>query len=101
MKYLITKVSDETRYVYTKSNNTKIMVGSETDEIIKELLKSISQWYQEGLEESMKESKFNFDSVNLCITILKNKSEKNRIITYRLSRMIKKIENRTKKYKIQ
>ena len=41
------------------------MVGRETDEIIGELFKSLSQRYQEGLEESMKGSEFIFDSVNL------------------------------------
>ena len=30
------------------------MMGSETDEIIEELLKSVLQKYQEGLEESMR-----------------------------------------------
>ena len=41
------------------------MVGSETNEIIKERFKSLLQTYQEGLEESTKGSKFIFDSVNL------------------------------------
>ena len=44
--------------MHTKSNNIEIMVGSETDEIIKELFKSLLQRYQEGLEESMKGSEF-------------------------------------------
>ena len=39
-------------------------MGSETDEIIAELFKSLLKRYQEGLEESMKESLFVFDSVN-------------------------------------
>ena len=42
------KDSDETCPMYTKSNNTEIMVGSETDEIIEELFKSLLQRYQEG-----------------------------------------------------
>ena len=41
-----------------------IMMGDETDEIIKELFQSLLQRYQEGLEESMKESEFVFDSVD-------------------------------------
>ena len=49
----------------TKSDNIEIMIGSETDEIIEELFKSLLQRYQEGLEESMKGSEFIFDSVNL------------------------------------
>ena len=45
---------EETRNMHTKSGNIEIMMGSETDEIIKELFKSLSQRYQEGLEESMR-----------------------------------------------
>ena len=41
------------------------MMTSETDEIIEEPFKSLLQRYQEGLEESMKESEFIFDSVDL------------------------------------
>ena len=70
--------SDETRNMRTKSDNIEIMLGSETDEIIEELFKSLLQKYQEGLEESMKGSEFIFDSVNLLYYHLrKNKSEIN------------------------
>ena len=41
------KDSVETRTMHTKSNNVEIMVGSETDEIIKELFESLLQRYQE------------------------------------------------------
>ena len=41
------------------------MIGSETDEIIEELFKSLLQRYREGLEESMKGSEFGRDSVDL------------------------------------
>ena len=58
------KDSDETCTMYTKSNNVDIMMGSETDEIIKELFKSFLQKYQEGIEESMRGSEFVYDSVN-------------------------------------
>ena len=44
------KYSDETRTMRTKSNSIEIMMGSETDEIIEELSKSLLQRYQEGLE---------------------------------------------------
>ena len=47
-----------------KSNNVEIMMGSETDEIIEELFKSLLERYQEGLEESVRESEFIFDSVD-------------------------------------
>ena len=39
-------------------------MGSETGEIIEELLKSLLQRYQKGLEESMIGSHFTFDDVN-------------------------------------
>ena len=49
----------------TKSDNMYVMMGDETDKIIKELFKSLLQRYQEALEESMKGSEFVFYSVNL------------------------------------
>ena len=51
--------------MHTKSNNVEIMIGSETDEVIENLLKSFLQKYQEGLEESMKGSEFVCDSVDV------------------------------------
>ena len=33
--------SDETRIMHTKSNNVEIMIGSDTNEVIEELLKSL------------------------------------------------------------
>ena len=36
------------------------MMGSQTDDIIDELFESLLQKYQEGLEESMKGSRFFF-----------------------------------------
>ena len=42
--------SDETRVMHTKSDNKKFMNGSDTDEIIKELFKSLLQRYQEKLQ---------------------------------------------------
>ena len=50
--------------MHTKTDNIKIMVGSETDEIIEKLFESLLQRYQERLEESMKGIEFVFDSVN-------------------------------------
>ena len=49
--------------MHTKSNNIEIMVGSEAEEIIEELFKSLLQRYPERLEESMKGSEFIFHSV--------------------------------------
>ena len=55
--------SDETRVMHTRSNNQEFMNGSDTDEIIKELFKSLLQRYQENLEEKMRGSDFAFDGV--------------------------------------
>ena len=64
INFISSKDSDETRTMHAKSNNVKIMMGSETDEIIKELFKSFVQKYQEELEESVRGSEFIFDSVD-------------------------------------
>ena len=40
------------------------MNGSDTDEIIKELFKSLLQRYQDNLPEKMRDSDFAFDVVN-------------------------------------
>ena len=56
--------SDETCTMRTKKDNTEIMMGSETDEIIEELFKSLLQRCQEGLEDSMTGSEFIFDRVD-------------------------------------
>ena len=57
--------SNETRIMHTKSDNEEIVIGSDTNEVIKELFKSFLQRYQEALQEKMKGSKFEFDGVNL------------------------------------
>ena len=57
--------SDETGIIHTKSDNTEIMIGSDTNEVIKELFKSFLQRYQEGLQEKMRGSEFKFDGIHL------------------------------------
>ena len=51
--------------MHTKSDNVEIMIGSETNEIIEDLFESFFQKYQEGLEESMRESEFVYDSADV------------------------------------
>ena len=84
INFIFSKDFDETPSMSTKRNNRKIMMGSEIDDIIKELFESLIQKYQEGLEESMKGSGFYFDNVDLLhffIDLSKNKPEqKGRII---------------------
>ena len=50
--------------MHTKSVNEEFMNGRDTDEIIKELFKSLLRRYQENLQEKMKGSDFAFDGVN-------------------------------------
>ena len=50
--------SNETRVMHTRSVNEEFMNGSDTDEIIKELFKSLLQRYQENLQEKLKSSDF-------------------------------------------
>ena len=59
------KDSGETCAMYTKNDNIGVMMGSETDEIIKELFESLLQRHQERLEESMKGCEFTFNSVDV------------------------------------
>ena len=53
--------SDETHTMHTKSDNLEIMIGSDTNEVIEDLFKSLLQRYQENLEEKM----LSFDAANL------------------------------------
>ena len=57
--------SDETRVMHVTSDNEEIMIDSDTSDVTKELFKSFLQRYQEGLQEKMKGSDFEFDGVNL------------------------------------
>ena len=82
INFTSSKDSDETHNMYTKSNNIKIMEGSETDEIIKELFKSLLQRYQEGLEEPMRGSEFIPDTVNLLHYHLQKTSLKRTVSSY-------------------
>ena len=65
INFIFSKDSDETRTMHTKINNVEIMIGSETNEIIEDLFESFLQKNQEGLEESMREGEFVYDSVNV------------------------------------
>ena len=56
---------DETRIMHTKSDNKEIMIGSDKNEVIKEFFKSFLQRYQEGLQEIMRGSDFEFDGIHL------------------------------------
>ena len=57
--------SDETREMYTRSDNEEFMSGSDTDGVIKLLFRSFLQKYQENLQNQMRGSDFEFDGINL------------------------------------
>ena len=56
--------SDETRLMHTRSNATEFMNGSETEEIIESLYRSLLQNYNDNLQEKMKGSDFVFNRIN-------------------------------------
>ena len=55
--------SDETRVMYTRSDNEEFMSGDDTNEIIKLLFESFLQRFEENLQNKMRGSEF-------CIIIL-------------------------------
>ena len=65
INFISSEDSNETRTMHRKSDNTEIMIGNETDEIIKKLFESLLQRYQEVLDEKMKGIEFLFDSIDL------------------------------------
>ena len=56
--------SAETRIMYTRSFNEEIMEGSDSDEVIKSLFKSLLKLYDLNFQEKMKGSDFALDGVN-------------------------------------
>ena len=67
--------------MYTESINAEIMIGSDTNEVIKVLFESLLQKYQTNLEEKMRGSEFVFDGVNAFYCDL-NKISLNRRRSY-------------------
>ena len=56
--------SDETCLMYTRSDPEEFMNGSETEEIIESLYRSLLQKYNDNLQEKMKGSDFVFNGIN-------------------------------------
>ena len=55
INFISSEDSNETCTMHTTSNDTEIMMGRETDEIVEgRIVKFLSERYQEGLEESRK-----------------------------------------------
>ena len=57
--------ADESREMYTKSDNVEIMTGTETSDTINEHFISFFKRYQEGIQTKMKGSRFTFERVDL------------------------------------
>ena len=57
--------NNETQVMHTKSDNVKIMNGTDTSDAINELIDSFTKIYQEGVEIKMKRSSYIFERVNL------------------------------------
>ena len=64
VNFFSSKDSEEIHTMHSKSDNTEILIGNETDEIIEDVFYSFLQKYQKGVEESMKGSEFVFDNVD-------------------------------------
>ena len=56
--------NNEERVMHSKSDNPKVIINDEADEVMKELLESLKKRYQNNLE-LMKGSAFAFDYVHL------------------------------------
>ena len=55
--------SDETRIMYTRSDNTEIIFGDDNDNIIEQLSELLLQKYEENLQNKMRGSEFEFDGI--------------------------------------
>ena len=73
--------SDETRVMYTRSDNEECMSGDDTDQIIKFLFESFLQRFEENLQNKMRGSEFEFDGINFFYYDF-NKTRKYRGGTY-------------------
>ena len=56
--------SDETRVMYTRSDNEEFMSGDDTNEIIKFLFELFLQRFEENLQNKTRGSEFEFDGIN-------------------------------------
>ena len=63
ISFISSRNFSETRDMHSKFDNVEIMMGVDTNEIIKKRFNSLLQRYQKGLEESMRGSDFVFDYV--------------------------------------
>ena len=62
--------SDETRVMYTRSDNEEFMSGDDTNEIIKLLFESFLQRFEENLQNKMRGSNLNLMVLIFSIIVL-------------------------------
>ena len=65
IKFMSSKDNSKIRTMHAKSDNKETLIGNETDKIIEDILDSVLQKCHKDLEESMKGSNVDFDSVDL------------------------------------
>ena len=63
INFISSKNFNETRDIYSKSDNFEIMMGADTNKIIEKLFESLLERYQKGLQEAMRGSDLVFDYV--------------------------------------
>ena len=56
---------NQTQLMHTKSDNVEIMNGTDTNDVVNNLINSFMKRYQEGLETKMKGSSYIFERVDL------------------------------------
>lgn len=61
INFMSSKYSNEIRLMHIKSDNRKVIIGNDTDEIIENLFQTFFHRYQIGLKEPMRVSVFVFD----------------------------------------
>ena len=62
--------SDETRIIYTRSDNIEIMFGDDNDDIIERFLQSLLKKYEENLQNKMRDQSLNLMALSFYIMIL-------------------------------
>ena len=62
---LLSPINEETDIMHSKSDNVSIMRGRSTNDILKRLIDTLKQRYQEGLETRMRGSNYVFNHVKL------------------------------------
>ena len=84
--FISSKNTRETHTIYVWSDNVSIIWGSDTDDIIRKLFRSLLHNYQEELK-IISGRKFNFENVELMDYTSRSKFKERRII-HKISQMV-------------